>query len=224
MRKAVLWDFEGTLSERRGQWTGALREALDRRDPGHGVTREALRPFLQEGFPWHAWERPHPNLADPGAWWAQVEAVLARALEGVGYPSAEARALAHLAGRRYADPSTHRPFPETRAVLERLREAGWRHVILSNHVPELPRIVEGIGLADLFDDVLTSAAIGVDKPHPDAFRIARRRAGDPNAIWMVGDNPHADGWGAEQAGIPVILVQGGPGEAVARILGEPEAG
>lgn len=31
----LLWDFDGTLAERPGMWSGALLEVLDAEQPGH---------------------------------------------------------------------------------------------------------------------------------------------------------------------------------------------
>ena len=134
--------------------------------------------------------------------------LLTAAYEGVGI---EARRAAELAGRvreRYVDPTrVWELFPDTKPVLERLRDQGWRHVVLSNHVPELPAIAEGLGLTPLVDHIVTSAATGYEKPHPEAFRLALELCGAPDEVWMVGDNPTADVAGAEAAGIPAVLVR-----------------
>jgi FMN phosphatase YigB (HAD superfamily) len=92
-------------------------------------------------------------------------------------------------------------------VLSKLRERGWRHVVLSNHVPELGAIITHLGLDLLVEATVNSAQTGYEKPHPEAFALARRAAGDPATIWMVGDNTTADVAGAEAAGIPAILVR-----------------
>ena len=63
--KYLIWDFDGTLAYREGQWpawTQALMEVLDREIPGHGAALEPLRPFLRAGFPWHSPEIHHPHL------------------------------------------------------------------------------------------------------------------------------------------------------------------
>ncbi|MBK5222731.1 MAG: HAD family hydrolase [Acidimicrobiia bacterium] len=73
-------------------------------------------------------------------------------------------------------------------------------------MPELPVIVAAMGLAELVGDVITSAAIGVEKPHPQAFRHALRGLNAANA-WMVGDNPAADVQGALSAGMRATLVR-----------------
>jgi putative hydrolase of the HAD superfamily len=108
-------------------------------------------------------------------------------------------------------------FEDTRPALQATADAGWRNVILSNHVPELPELVRTLGLEDLVESVFTSAVIGYDKPHPEAFRHALRASGDPARCWMVGDNPVADVGGAEALGIPAVLIrtEGGAPDALA---------
>jgi len=207
MKRVILWDFDGTLAWREGLWGSALMHALDECEPGHRVTRDDLRPHLRDGFPWHRPEQPHLELCDPEKWWGEIELLLALALEAAGIAAARSAELAKVARRAFIDPPTHRLFDDTRPVLEKLAHQGWRHVILSNHVPELDHIVKGIGIHSLFDVVLTSALLGYEKPHPEAFGLALEAAGRPEEVWMVGDNPEADVAGAERVGIPAILVR-----------------
>jgi putative hydrolase of the HAD superfamily len=65
--------------------------------------------------------------------------------------------------------------------------------------------------------VFSSALIGYDKPHPEAFRHALRACGEPARRWMVGDNPVADVRGAQTVGIPALLIrtEGGESDALA---------
>jgi putative hydrolase of the HAD superfamily len=218
----VLFDFDGTLAERPGLWRSCLVETLDEHEPGHGVETDALIPYLRDGFPWHRPDVAHPELCEAEAWWQSVGALLERAYEGVGVAPERAAELALLARRRYVDASMGwRLFDDTRPALERLRAAGWRRVILSNHVPELRGIVEGLGLADLVEDVLSSAVTGYEKPHPQAFAAALRMRRNGEPAWMVGDNPEADVAGGRRAGLRAILVRTngvGLGEAVEEIL------
>jgi len=57
------------------------------------------------------------------------------------------------------------------------------------------------------DTKISSALIGYEKPHPEAYAIGLRATGGADEVWMVGDNPVADVQGAEAAGIPAILVR-----------------
>ena len=206
--RLILWDFDGTLAFRAGMWRGAMIEVLDRHAPGHGVRAEALRPYMRDAFPWHRAEVAHPELAEPEAWWAPIHRVMAAAYEGVGLSAHDARVLARAARARYLD---HRHgwalFDDTVEVLGALTAEGWRHAILSNHVPELPALASALGLGDHFEAIHTSAAIGYEKPHPAAFAAALDAAGHPDTVWMVGDNPTADVGGAQALGIPSVLVR-----------------
>jgi putative hydrolase of the HAD superfamily len=220
--RAILWDFDGTLGYREGMWSGCLVEVLDEHEPGHACCADDFRSALRDGFPWHAPDVPHLDLTTPDAWWAPVESLLAAAYGSVGYDVERSRALAGLARAHYVDPARGwRLFDDSLPVLSRLREDGWRHVILSNHVPELDRIVEALGLGSLIDEVVNSARTGYEKPHAEAYSAGRAAAGDPDELWMVGDNPLADVAGAEAAGIRAILVRTGDGatleEAAERI-------
>ncbi|MBM3498979.1 MAG: HAD-IA family hydrolase [Armatimonadetes bacterium] len=205
--RVILWDFDGTLCRADGLWRSALMVALDEQLAGHGVTSDELRPHFRDGFPWHRPDVAHPELSDPEAWWAEVGGLFARAGKAVGLSEDVAVPLARRARQVVIDPSSYELFDDVRPALTALRGRGWRHLILSNHVPELADIVCGLGIADLFEAVLTSALIDYEKPHPEAFRLALEKAGQPEVVWMVGDNVQADIAGAEAAGVPAILIR-----------------
>ena len=206
--KAILWDFDGTLAFRDGLWSGCLAEVLQEREPAAGITRDHVRPLMLTGFPWHEPDRAHPELNTPEAWWEVVEALLSQACRELGFSEEKARAYARETHDRYIDAAGFQLFEDTIPVLTDLKEAGWDHFILSNHVPELRDIVEGLGLSALIEDSWSSALTGYEKPNPKAFELGRKAAGNPEELWMVGDNPKADVAGAEAVGIPAILVRG----------------
>ena len=176
--RVIVWDFDGTLARRRGgtSFGACMVETLDAHEPGHGVTVDRVRPFLRSGFPWHSSEIAHTELETPDLWWGRVEPLLARAYEAVGYPSDRAGELGALARRQYVDAVCWELFEDTVPALRALSERGWRHLVLSNHVPELEAIVTHLGLAPLLEAVVNSAMTGYEKPHPEAFAIARRAA------------------------------------------------
>jgi putative hydrolase of the HAD superfamily len=205
--RAILWDFDGTLAQRPGMWGGCMLEVLDENEPGHGVEPGGFQQSLADGFPWHTPDIAHVHLSDSEAWWEHAERLLARGYEHAGFSAGRAQELARLARQRYVAVEHRRLFDDTKRVLTDLRRAGWRHVILSNHVPELSVLVSSLGLDNLIEAVVNSAVTGYEKPHPEAFALGRRAAGDPSELWMIGDNPVADVAGAERAGIPAILVR-----------------
>jgi putative hydrolase of the HAD superfamily len=207
-RGVIFWDFDGTLAHRPGMWRSCLLETIDEHETGRGVGEEDFAPFLKDAFPWHAPDVPHPHLADAEAWWEHVEPVLSRAFAGVGYGTARSAELARLSPSRYVDGTRGwRLYDDSKEALGRLQDEGWQQAILSNHVPELAGIVESLGLTGLLFAIVSSALTGYEKPNPEAFLIARRIAGFPDAIWMVGDSITADVFGAEAVGIPAILVR-----------------
>jgi FMN phosphatase YigB (HAD superfamily) len=216
--RVVMWDFDGTLASRPGLWSTCVLEVLDEHAPGHCASRDELRAVLRDGFPWHRSEEPHLDLCEPDAWWAALDPLLGRAFSVGGVQSDRHSDLARAFRARFVDATVGWTlFTDTRPALQATADAGWRNVILSNHVPELPALVGALGLEDLVERVFTSAAIGYDKPHPEAFRHALRASGDPERRWMVGDNPVADVAGAQALGIPAVLIrtEGGEPDALA---------
>jgi putative hydrolase of the HAD superfamily len=220
--RLVLLDFDGTLAWREGLWSGCAIEVLDAHSPGHGVERERFRERMHGAYPWNRAHEAHPELSEPKRWWEAMEARLAGAFEQVGIEVEHGAALARAVRERFVDLSGWRLFDDTVPALQTLREAGWRTAVLSNHVPELPDLVEGLGLGELVEEVFTSAAIGFEKPNPEIFRHALRVCGSPTQVWMVGDNPIADVEGAEGVGVPAVLVRS-QGQARRRVDGLMEA-
>jgi putative hydrolase of the HAD superfamily len=207
--RLLIWDFDGTLAYRRGRapWSLLLAEVLDAEEPGHAHSFETFRPYLRDGFPWDRADVPHLELCgDADGWWAGVEPLLARAYEAAGYPPARAAELATAARRLYVEPAGWSLFDDTLLTLERLADDGWKHAILSNHVPELGAIVAGLGLDRLVVALSCSADSGYEKPHPLAYASVVDRLA-PAEAWMIGDNVVADVLGAEAVGIPGILVR-----------------
>jgi putative hydrolase of the HAD superfamily len=207
-----MWDFDGTLAQRPGLWGGCVIEVLDEYEPGHGVTLDRIRRELRDRFPWHAPEVAHPELGDPVDWWRHVEAIVADAMQRAGVAADRAPALARAMHERFVDPGRGWAlYADTIAALRACAAAGWRNIVLSNHVPELERIARSLGLGPELERIFSSALIGYEKPNPEAFRHALAACGNPTQAWMVGDNIEADVHGAESVGLPAILVRR-PGE------------
>jgi len=205
--KTIFWDFDGTLGYRPEGWAGSLFALLKEEAPDCTVTTADLRPFLQEGFTWHTPEVAHPELADPDAYWRHLEPVFVNAYLKNDVDRQTAESLARRMRDRLADPSTYLLYDDTLPTLGTLSERGWHHRIITNHVPELPRVLEALGLLRLIDHVANSAAVGYEKPHPEIYRLALAAASHPSDCWMVGNEFIADVLGAEHAGIRGNLVR-----------------
>jgi len=207
MHRTIIWDFDGTLAERREGWSGAIVETIRHADPSSRVTPAQIRDSIRTGFPWHAPDRHHPELAHPDAWWATLVPLFEKAMKGVGLAENVARRLAEEVRERYLHPREWYVFDDTFSTLDHLSEAGWRHVIFSNHVPELETIVDFLGLKPRIARIFNSAHIHYEKPNPRAFAHVVEAIGPCEKVWMIGDNVKADVAGARAAGIPAILVR-----------------
>jgi putative hydrolase of the HAD superfamily len=207
---ALIWDFDGTLAERPHRWSGAVDDALTEAAGPHGFSRAEIRKALHHAYPWHQPEVAHPELLTPDEWWERMADVLAARLGRLGVQPDAAMLAAARVRRQYCRPDRWQLFPDTVPALDQLSALGWRHVLLSNHVPELGEILVGLGLGGRFEAVLNSAVTGFEKPHPRAFALALASAGRPRVAWMIGDNPVADVGGAVAAGLRAILVRTSP--------------
>jgi putative hydrolase of the HAD superfamily len=183
-----------------------LAETLAAEHPASILTADAFRRHLAAGFPWHGWRTSHAEWATGDGWWARLLPLLAAAFVANGSTAGDARRLAEAARARYVAPATFDIYDDAVPTLRRLASAGWRHAILSNHVPELAAIVAATPLGDLIDHVVSSGVSGYDKPHLGAYAAAKATVGE-QAAWMVGDNPEADLAAARRAGLRAILVR-----------------
>lgn len=207
MRLAI-WDFDGTLAERPGLWSQCLADLANRHTGQASQRREDFVPHLKTGFPWHTPERAHTEIRTADEWWTALHPTLETAFKaGGGFSSTEAAGLARAVRDEYTRPTHWRVFPDTTATLSLLKARGWRHVLLSNHVPELAKLVEALGLSPFFDAIHTSALSGHEKPHPLAFLNAIPDGVDIQHTVMIGDSQEADVEGAEALGIRAFLVR-----------------
>ena len=97
------------------------------------------------------------------------------------------------------------PDPEALTLLPQLRSRGFILGMISNAPRNIDDLCRGWGLN--LDLVITSAEVGVEKPHPAIFLAALRKAGvKPQEAIYVGDDYNNDVQGAEKAGFKAILL------------------
>ena len=100
-----------------------------------------------------------------------------------------------------------RAFPDAAPALAELRAAGVRLAVVSNWDVSLERRLAPVGLLELLDAVVPSAAVGACKPDPAPFRRALELLGvDGRDTLHVGDQLETDAAGAHAAGIPALLL------------------
>ena len=91
---------------------------------------------------------------------------------------APAEVLTKVAERRIS----FNPYPESEAVLRRLRQMGTKVFAVSNWDIELARVLEELGWSGYFDGIIVSAVIGIEKPKGEIFEEALRVSGAPREI------------------------------------------
>jgi putative hydrolase of the HAD superfamily len=206
--KYLIWDFDGTLGYRdKGMWSGTLLEILRQYKPEIDASIEQIRPSLQAGFPWNNPHQPHTEIKTGDQWWDAFDPLFEQAFVAVGVHADEAGSLAKQVRHLYTTLTFWRLFDDVLPTMEQLSAAGWTHLVLSNHVPELRQIMRFLQLDGHILQLFNSAETGYEKPHPQAFKTLLATLDDVETIWMIGDNFEADVLGAEAAGLPAILVR-----------------
>lgn len=98
-------------------------------------------------------------------------------------------------------------FPETASYLETLRRRGYRLGVVSNSLGLIEAQLRSVNLASHFQFIIDSHLVGVEKPHPEIFRMALERGGDePSGTVFVGDLYSTDVGGAQNAGLKGVLM------------------
>lgn len=100
-----------------------------------------------------------------------------------------------------------RVYDDVRPVLERLRARGVILGVISNWTGDLEDVLRRIDLHAPFQVIVDSARFGHEKPHPEIFAEALRRAGvSPADAIHVGDSIEHDVDGAMRSGLRPVLV------------------
>src|ERR1700751_5137636 len=109
--------------------------------------------------------------------------------------------------QEFTPPGIWRLEPGALELLQDLRRAGFRLGIISNFDLRLREILKHVGVLDLFEQIVVSSQVGVEKPSPRIFEEALRRfAVEPAELLHVGDEEKADGEGARALGIQAFIL------------------
>jgi HAD superfamily hydrolase (TIGR01509 family) len=199
MARAAIFDIDGTLIDSVDAHAQAWRDAF--RDYGFEVDVAAIRAQIGKGgdqlMPVFL---PQPDLA---AFGEELEEHRAKILKERYLPNIQ-------------------PFPEVRALFERLHEEGLRIVLASSaHGEELATYTSIAGIEGLADAAVSSEDVAASKPAPDIFRMALMRLAGiaPADVLVIGDTPY-DAQAAARAGLQTIgVLSGGFAEADLRSAG-----
>lgn len=120
----------------------------------------------------------------------------------------EAPALAAQLEDRYVreTPLRNILMPGAKETLETLKDRGYKMHVITNGFSESQLVkFEHSGIQDLFDLLLCSDTVGVNKPHPKIFRHAMKQVGAKRKhSLMIGDSIVADCLGAQAEGIDSV--------------------
>jgi putative hydrolase of the HAD superfamily len=100
-------------------------------------------------------------------------------------------------------------YPEVIETLKELKSQQYRLGLYSNATDDalIQRLVNRSGLRPYLSPTFSSAGWGWRKPRPEVFELIAQRWGlSPQEVTVVGDDLEADIAGAQQAGMPGILL------------------
>lgn len=108
---------------------------------------------------------------------------------------------------RFTRYESYRLFPDVVPALEFAKQAGLTIGLISNFEEWLEGLLTHMEVADLFDPVVISGKVGIEKPDPAIFRMALDQSGVPAAESVyVGDHPRIDVEGARAVGMGAVLI------------------
>lgn len=194
----VLFDAFGTLLQMDPPAPILARRL---REEGHAVDEQRVERALRVEIA-HYRARMHVGRDPEGldALRAECGAVLAREL-GPGAPAPAD------ATRMLVESLRFRLFDDALPALDRLSAAGVRMGVVSNWDCALPAHLQRLGVADRFQVIAASAAVGAAKPDPAIFLHALGAMGArPADALHVGDRPAEDYQGARAAGLQALLL------------------
>lgn len=205
MDKTIIWDFDGTLGYREGNWEQAIVELIQEDGSGERIDVNKISKGLQEGFPWHKSETFYPELRDPSKWWASVQPVFRRIFLDLGFSEKEAGELGDKVPRQYTRLDKWHLYEEAKDSL--LSLSAFDQYLVSNHIPELPLILEQLGIKQFFEEVIVSSLVGYNKPNPRIVSESISGYQGRNSLYVVGDRYESDILFAQKINAEGILVR-----------------
>ena len=170
----ILWDFDGTLAYRDGMWSATLLSLLNKAGI-NDIPIENIRPYLRTGFTWHNFEHSHKELFNGKTWYEYYDNFFYEIFIRIGLNENISKELSKNVILEYMDKTKWFVYGDVTETLEKTIKYGFRNYVLSNHVPELNKIVENVGLKNYFCEVYSSANIGYEKPNIKIYEYVLER-------------------------------------------------
>lgn len=204
--RAVLFDWDGTLVKNDATRIPAASSSVE------GYARKYLGIEVAEGEFERAFQAVLPAYK-PG----QVSQVptmsrlVGEAFTWLGWP-AGANDVESCA-RLFFDTGTlgQEVFDDARAILASLKYRGYRVGVITNAIFPANYFqikVNELGLAGYIDAFISSADVGLGKPHPAPYQRALADLSvEPHDAIFVGDTPETDIAGAKASGMRAVLIE-----------------
>ncbi len=194
MIKAVVFDLDHTLFDRHGTLR-AVTPALRRRFPTNpALTDDRIADlwcYADDRYVYDGWSYILEYLTQNGVF-----------TEPVDYADYRTFVFENFA-------RTAVPYPFALPMLNTLKARGLKVGLITNgqHALQYKKL-DMTGLRYVFDEIIVSGDVMVDKPDPEIFLMMCEKLGvEPGETVYVGDNPVCDVEGARKAGLKTIWIR-----------------
>lgn len=191
MLKAVIFDLDETLTDRRATIELFIQRLIDRYFPD---SDEPTLHQIAELFK----EADHNGYRDK----KEVYRMLVQGLHWVNPPTADE----YLSFFREQVPLCIQPMDQLHPVLRYLYSKGLKLGIITNGTVQVQEgKIHQLGIREYFDSIVISEEAGVKKPDPRIYRKALDQLKVISSeVWFIGDHPLNDIVGAAKCGMKAI--------------------
>lgn len=192
MRFAVFFDFDGVIADS---------------EPVHYRAFQRVLEPIGAGFSWAEYQADYIGYDDRDVL-RLASARAGRPIQDRELPRwvAEKAAAFEQLVRESAPPI----YPGVRSLLDSLRPSAITALCTGAIPSDLRAILDGSGLLNCFDVIVTAADVSAGKPDPEGYRLARRRAsnvaGEPSLAGVAIEDTPAGIRAARSAGLAVLAV------------------
>ncbi len=203
MRKALFWDFDGTLSYPNKLFLKVFSMALC--ECGHCIEADETVEFLEKTY---SWTTPQIDYTDKTGdlWWTTFFEKITDFCVKKGISAAESEKVCVRFRELLIDVNNYELYDDTVKTLEKCAQLGYKNYLITNNYPEIVENLEKLNISQFFTDYVVSSHIGYEKPRQEFFDYAKRISQNPDIAYVIGDNPIADIQGGKNAGFKTIAV------------------
>lgn len=201
--KAILWDFDGTLSYPNRCFSSALYMAVSQF--GYTIEKHKTTEFLSTAY---SWKNPDAIYIDRTwkVWWDTMFGKITAFCIENGIKVADIPEINARFREVLINAENYCLYDDAIETLKKCLELGYKNILATNNYPEITENLEKLGVAPYLTDCVVSSHIGYEKPRKEFYDEAKRRGGNSDIVYMIGDNPIADIRGGNDAGLITIAV------------------